>query len=414
MKKFLLIATAAVLSIAAFAEKPSVDPTPGMATVVFKAPQVTCDNDITYCGDVQGYDPTATDLPVAIKVRDDGDTISWYKIVLPLTEGGTTEGKLCPKSLSGTGVWDYQAKKYTLPEDAPEWISIVDDYGTQNKIKLAVGCESKVVYVNVTEWGGDFCTDPNPAGEATFQVSFEIPAEVDPADIALQVKGQGEGMSWGDLGEIFYDETFGIFKALIDVPAGCTYKYLISYKGGEYIYMKGDNLRMPKDMSAIDEVTEWDSDPFVEPIEGGEGTFTVTFEEMTEGKCIPTAAEKVFIAGNFEDTPGWERVYEMTKTDDATWTYEDLTYPAGFTFKFVVQYLDEQGELLDEKWAPGDNIKFDGATYDYTVEADCYVPSSVDEVAASQDGGAIKVIENGAIYIYKNGIKYNMLGVAVK
>jgi len=407
MKKLLLLAVAASLSFAAFAA-PSVDPTPGMATILFSVPEVECTYpDLTFCGDVQGYDPASTDLPVATLVE-----AGWYKLVLPLTEGGTTQGKICPRPVE-PGVWNYQGKTYVLAESSPEWASIVDDYGTQNKIVLGEGCMGAVVTLSVEEWASDFCKLPNPAGTATFTMTCEIPETADPTEATVYIEGQGSGQSWGQLGELLYDDRSSAFSGTCEVPAVCEYKYVISYKGGSKIYMSGDNLAMPYNLVADDEVTEWDSDPWVDPIPAGEGTFSVTFT----GECQPStdANDSVFIAGNFEDTPDWERVYYMEQGEGESankWTVTDLAYPEGFMFKFVVKY-DLGGEEYEEKWVPADNITFDGETYDFEFEGPCKEVAA-EEVAADAKANTYKFIENGMVFINANGNIYNMQGILVK
>ncbi|MCQ2360536.1 MAG: hypothetical protein MJ009_03520 [Paludibacteraceae bacterium] len=387
MKKFLLSVVAASFAFAAFAA-PTVAPTEGMATVVFSVPEVTCTYPImNFIGDVQGYNPDAENLPVAEFVED-----GWYKLVLPLTEGGSTQGKICPQSLAGKSCWDYQGA-YSLPDGAPAWISIADDYGTANKIVLSEGCSGQVAYVDVTAWQADFCVMPNPEGEASFTVSFEIPETADPSEAIVYVEGQGEGQSWGELGELLYDDRSESFTGAFDVPAGCFYKYVISYKGGNRIYMKGENLPMPYALIADDFVNEWDNDPWVEPISGGVGTFSVTFT----GECLPSAqlGDKVFIAGNFEDTPDWERVYELTQEEGTDkWVIVDLTYPAAFQFKFVVKYNESDEEL----WVPADNIQFDEMTYDFEFEGPCPTVDA-DEVSADETQKAQKVIIDGERWI---------------
>ncbi|MCQ2360341.1 MAG: starch-binding protein [Paludibacteraceae bacterium] len=342
-------------------KRPIVNPTPGMATIVFSVPEVSCDyTTMNFVGDVQGYILDAEGLPVAEFVE-----AGWYKLVLPLTEGGSTRGKICPQSLTGKSRWDYQGT-YSLPEGAPDWISIVNDYGTSNGLVLSEGCSGQVAYVDVTAWQTDFCNMPNPEGEASFTVSFEIPKTANPSEAIVYVEGQGEGQSWGELGELLYDDRSESFTGAFDVPAGCFYKYVISYKGGNRIYMKGENLPMPYALIADDFVNEWDNDPWVEPISGGVGTFSVTFT----GECLPSAqlGDKVFIAGNFEDTPDWERVYELTQEEGTDkWVIVDLTYPAAFQFKFVVKYNESDEEL----WVPADNIQFDEMTYDFELEGPC-------------------------------------------
>ncbi len=394
MKKILLSVIAASFAFAAFAA-PTVTPTEGKATVVFSVPEVDCDyTTMNFIGDVQGYNPDAEDLPVAELVED-----GWYKLVLPLTEGGSTQGKICPQNLAGKSVWDYQGT-YSLPEGAPEWITLADDYGTNNKLVLSEGCANQVAYVDVTAWAADFCVMPNPAGEAAFKVSFEIPESVDPSDIVVYVEGQGEGQSWGSLGELYYDEDFEIFSAKCDVPAGCFYKYLISYDGGKKIYMKGDNIQMPYELSTDDYVEEWDENPFapsvifsIEPNQIANPNETVTFD-----------AQARFMGEDVTYTYTIEAA-QLTVDEDNTWTPATDGYTDGvYTVVVTAQDLDGNfaeasasiiiGELapitvklqassLPEGWGdvvnlhtwgdastdwPGNPVELDGEWYSYAFE----------------------------------------------
>lgn len=397
MKKFLLTLGAALLGMSAFA-LPSVEPTAGKATVVFEAPEAACSPVINFVGDVQGYDPTAEDLPVAELVEG-----NWYKIVLPL-EGGATQGKLCPRSLTGAGTWNYQAKSYVLAEGQPEWVSLADDFGSQNKIVLTSGCEGGVAYLTVTEWAADFCKEPNPAGEASFEVTFEIPEEVDPQDIVITVYGMGDDVSWKSLGELSYDEDFEVFMGNIDIPAGCQYKYAISYQGGENIYMKGDNINMPASMKAVDEVEEWDSNPWSDPVPSGSGVFSV---EFVGGQ--PADGAVVYIAGNFPETPEWERVNVMIyNTVTGRYETEEIEYPENFKFKFVIRNgAEEQWLGVD---GGDDNFTFDGYTFDYQVPLE--VPA--DEEDADEKASVYKVREGNQIIIISGDRKINLIGAEVK
>lgn len=408
MKKLLLLAAAASLSFAAFAV-PSVDPTPGAITLVFQVPTgMECTPVIQFVGDASdpSWTPGSEVNPVAVATGEDG----WYKLVLI---ADYNEGKIVPNNIDGTSGWKYQGKYTQVEGYEVDWLSINGESEHQLNFNAAEGKSGGVAYLNVTQWNANPCDAANPEGEATFTMTCEIPETADPTEATVYVEGNGSGAAWGQLAELIYDDRSSAFSGSGTVPAGCSYKYVISYKGGNKIYMKGDNLNMPYNLVADDEVTEWDSDPWVEPLPGGEGTFSVTFT----GECQPSTAsnDSVFIAGNFEDTPDWERVYYMEQGEGESankWTVTDLAYPEGFMFKFVVKY-DLGGEEYEEKWVPADNITFDGETFDYEFEGPCKEVAA-EEVAADAKANTYKFIENGMIFINANGVIYNMQGVPVK
>ncbi|MCQ2360200.1 MAG: Ig-like domain-containing protein [Paludibacteraceae bacterium] len=342
---------------------PDVQGEAGKYTIAFRAPETSCINDIKIYmfGYFQGNNPEDENAPVATKIEQTGFD-NWYKVVFESEDATQARGKICPASIDGNKSWKHEGKYELLKGDA----EIVDEFGTKNSIVCDEESLGDVVYVDVVGWAYDPCVAANPAGTANFTVSFDIPETADLSETIVYVEGMGAGKYWVELGELLYDDRSESFTGAFDVPAGCFYKYVISYKGGNRIYMKGENLPMPYALIADDFVNEWDNDPWVEPISGGVGTFSVTFT----GECLPSAqlGDKVFIAGNFEDTPVWERVYEMTQAGEGEpWSYVDLTYPDGFQFKFVVKYNGSEEEL----WVSADNIQFDEMTYDFEFEGPC-------------------------------------------
>ncbi|MCQ2360537.1 MAG: hypothetical protein MJ009_03525 [Paludibacteraceae bacterium] len=394
MRKILLLTVAAMLSFAALA-MPSVEPTVGSITLVFQIPEgMECAPTIQFVGDASSpaWTPGDASNPAAVTAGESG----WYKIVI---SDAYTMGKIVPMNIDGTSGWKYQGKYHQVEGSEVPWLTIDGEGGDgEHQLVFAEGKSGGVAYLNVFQWNADPCEAANPEGEASFTVSFEIPESADPSETIVYVEGMGDGKDWGELGELLYDDRSESFSGAIDVPAGCSYKYLISYKGQGKIYMKGDNKSMPYDLIAEDEVLEWDSDPWVEPIPGGVGTFSVTFT----GECLPNAklGDKVFIAGNFEDTPEWERVYEMTQAGEGEpWSYVDLTYPDGFQFKFVVKYNDSEEEL----WVPSDNIQFDEMTYDFEFEGPCPT-TDADEVSAFSKNKGYKFFDSDSrVLIDVNG-----------
>lgn len=337
---------------------PSIAGEEGKFTIAFRVPAaLACDPVINLFGDFQGNSTEDLNAPVAEKIVAEGFE-NWYKIVFESSDPSQAKGKICPQ-MEGAGTWNAQGS-YTLIKGDAE---IVDDYGTQNKVACKETALGQVVFVDVTKWAMDPCARPNEAGPATYEliIKTEFPADLDPFDLTVTAT-----VGWAtDKMEMVYDPSYtggGLkFTGSVDeCPANEMYKYVLKYKGGDWIYEKGDNRSMPYGNQAKDEVTEWDSAPW-NPIPAGEGTFEVT---------LCAAVEAAYIAGPFtaEGEGGYwgecvgNEAYKMTLKEGTDATYEWTgAYPENFLFKVVTVNGEEQ------TWNPADNIVVDGEKFAFNL-----------------------------------------------
>ena len=96
--------------------------------------------------------------------------------------------------------------------------------------------------------------------------------------------------------------------------------------------------------------------PIINITPAGNNTFTIHIDENSYFAENATFS----IAGNFQDET-WNNSRVMTEVEKGkkyTWTG---SYPKNFEFK-VIQTVD--GNWI---WSKGDNIQFDGKTFEYTV-----------------------------------------------
>ncbi|MCQ2336460.1 MAG: Ig-like domain-containing protein [Paludibacteraceae bacterium] len=337
---------------------PTVQPTEGMITIAFLAPEVSCDGlVINMFGDFQ--DNNTEDTSYEASVYDGTQWPGWYVVTFPDNDGsGTAQGKLCPQALgSGVGTWNYQAKDFDIIEGPAERVG---DMGS-DAIKCNDGCVGKVIYVNVKQWSGDPCSVPFPGGDVEFNIILtnEFPEGFDISTIQIAVAHWDVGQD-----ELTYDFTYvgpGYkFTGIVaDFPAGQQYKYNIQYTpdGGEpsgWIWEKGDDRSVPYSGKTEDEVAVWESEPW-NPIPGGTGKFTITFSEG----CNMAQYEKVIFTGNFAEESWGDSQREMTKEADNVYSWEG-EFPDNFMYKVI-----GRTEGAEDAWiGPGDNWKFDGATFE--------------------------------------------------
>lgn len=343
-------------------DHPDVAGTAGKYTIVFHAPAVDCNyNKIPLYGDFQGNNAEDPDAPMAELVIQEGYS-NWYKIVFESADPSNAKGKICPYAADGSNnKWDSEGKDLTLIDGDGE---IIDDFGTKNKIVCNEGSLGGVVYVNVDHWGKNVCDAPNPEGTATFNVVvLKDVIDIDPDDVEVSA-AIADAWTAGSV-EMVRDLGYagpGLkFTGTYDsYPANSAFKYNIRYKGGDWIWEKGDNRNMPYSLVTNDEVSTWDSEPW-NPIPGGNGTFTITFE----GDCYEGANTEVVFTGNFSEE-SWEysnRIMTPSNGNQFTWTGE---FPDNFEYKVIVREKDSEMETWTWIGDNGANWKFDGSTYEQT------------------------------------------------
>ncbi len=265
---------------------PSVD---GAFTIVFKVPELDCYDDlaINMFGDFQGDDPSDIYAPKA-EIIDDLNYPGWYKVIIETSEE-TILGKLCPRNTNGVGTWNYQATNYLVIKGDAE---VVTDK-RENLLYLQETCKGGTVYVEVIDWAFNPCESANAAGTATFNVSFDVPNDVNINDIVLTIEGMGDDQpQWGTIAILTYDKTLNIWKATADVPANCQFKCVISYKCGEKDYQYGKNIMMPISLNVVVNVEQWDWEPWDFPGDcGSVETDVVTDVCGNEYKCVKIGSQ---------------------------------------------------------------------------------------------------------------------------
>ncbi len=249
---------------------PLIEGTKGKYTIAFHIPEtLACNPVINFFGYFQDNDVADTNAPVAEKLSITGFE-NWYKIVFESADPSNARGKICPQ-IEGKGTWNAQATTYTLLYGNAE---IIADYG--QAIQCSETAFGDVVYIDVIQWACEPCDRPNEAGPATYEliIKTEFPADFNIADLTVAAT-----VGWDtDAMTMQYDPSYtgqGLrFTGSVDeCPAMEQYKYIISYKGSAWFYETGDNRTMPYGNHAVDEVTEWDSEPWnsfllvMEPLE---------------------------------------------------------------------------------------------------------------------------------------------------
>lgn len=335
---------------------PSVQGTAGKYTLAFQAPSIECAyKNICFFGQFEGNDPANPDAPVAEAIVQEGFT-NWYKVVFE-AEDGTAMGKICPETIDGARSYNTQAKVYEIVQGAAEKVG---DLGS-DKINFKAEALGDVVFVTVSEWSKDPCSAPNPEGNATFSVvlTTEFPEGFDVDDIEMAVsfwdQPGGAGTHYAVLTrDLQFVGGYKFTGVAEDYPANQNYKYIISYKEGDWIYEKGDDRSMPYSLTTNDEVSTWDSEPW-NPIPGGNGTFKITLGAA----CGAADADKVIFTGNFAEESWGDSQREMTPDNQGGWSWTG-DYPENFMYKVI---LRTEGQ--DDKWVgPDGNWKFDGTTFE--------------------------------------------------
>lgn len=318
-------------------EHPTVAPTAGMITLAFKAPAFECDNvQLDLVGDFQGWKEAEG---TAATPLDDPNYPNWYKVVFSAAnDGETAQGKLISHMADVTGSWLNEQDVVEILEGPAH---------LDGNIMFDEGSKGGVVYMTAT-FKGNPCDAVNDPGDATFSVSIsEIPESVDKTQIHLYVRGMGQGLGWTTLGELAYDEDFGLWGGTISVPGGCAYKYCVTYKATEteveaiYEVYGGDgslNRTMPLNLTPNDEITAWQEgkDPWVEPEPTNpEGNATFTIDLGLEGYNV-TAAKVVGNFGEESEYGNWSPAQGLIlqKNELNLWVGEG-SVPANFVFKVL-------------------------------------------------------------------------------
>jgi len=319
---------------------PDVQGEAGKYTLAFRAPSATACYDkisIYMFGDFQGNDPAA-EAPVATKIEQAGFD-NWYKIVFESADATQAAGKICPASVDGTRSWNCQGSKYVLIKGNGE---IIDDYGTQNKIKFADTSLGDVVYVDVEGWASDPCVAPFPGGTAEFKITVKtaFPESVDPAsDIQIAVAHWDAGQDVLAYNPMESQAGALVFEGSVsDWPKGQQYKLNINFKEQGWIWEKGGNRDLPFDGKATVEVETWESEPW-NPIPGGNATFVISID----GSCYEGMTP--IFTGNFAEESWGDSQRTMTAAGGEgmfQWTGD---YPDNFEFKVILRNAEGENTI---------------------------------------------------------------------
>ena len=128
---------------------------------------------------------------------------------------------------------------------------------------------------------------------------------------------------------------------------------------------------------------------------------------LTYNVTVPAGTNACYIAGEMN---GWSHM-PMTKVDDTHYTItivgatkdQEYKYCSGPGWDYEEQ--DAEGNSNNRKYSENDVVVKWKKVYTPT-------PTALDNIVTSE--APIKVIENGQLFVIKNGVKYNVLGAIVK
>lgn len=128
---------------------------------------------------------------------------------------------------------------------------------------------------------------------------------------------------------------------------------------------------------------------------------------LTYNVTVPAGTNACYIAGAMND---WSHT-PMTKVDDTHYTItivgatkdQEYKYCSGPGWDYEEQ--DAEGNSNNRKYSENDVVVKWKKVYTPT-------PTALDNIVTSE--APIKVIENGQLFVIKNGVKYNVLGAIVK
>ncbi len=349
---------------------PDVAATEGAVTVVWQIANLSelCDEiGFVFAGNYNNWNTADVEAMAHFKKIEGYD--DWFMVVIPLVEGvDHLEGKPCALQKDGTFESSW-ANQWIGTEDHPcEIISGSAELQTEYEVesKLVCAADADVVYVK------SYAFKTNPCVDAVFdQVTFNLTVEVPVADGGIvYIVGDAFEKSWDNTA---YPMEGAGKNWSITLPAivGKEYKFCVNAnwdndqmvlnterdcieKAGN---MKVDFTTMEPTVYGfmnfgITEDQVCPEEPAQE-VPAGNGTFTVTISnrEYTEGdKCIFT--------GNFDEKSWGDSDREMTyDANSATWSWTG-DYPANFQYKVI----------YNGAWAAGDNVVFDGETFEASFE----------------------------------------------
>lgn len=226
---------------------PSAVEAPGEGSILFlvDATAVNACNGLAIEGNFCGYDPSAG-------FKGEEQAPGWYTIEMSsMTAEEFGNAKILLLLPDGTSSWDYQVASsgYDIT-GAEEYITLIDDYGTQNAINLASDeVDNVVIPVKILAIQDDNspCGDVEevPAGSAKFIFTMEgdCPAE------EVIFTGAFEELSWADSDRIMTKQEDGTYVWEGAYPANFQFK-VIAMVGGDQVWLTGGNQKVTAESGA--------------------------------------------------------------------------------------------------------------------------------------------------------------------
>ena len=220
---------------------------PGEGSILFlvDATEVNACNGLAIEGNFCGYDPSNG-------FKGEEQAPGWYTIEMSsMTAEEFGNAKILLLLADGTSSWDYQVASsgYDIT-GAEEYITLIDDYGTQNAINLASDeVDNVVIPVKILAIQDDNSpcgeVEEVPAGSAKFIFTMEgdCPAE------EVIFTGAFEELSWGDSDRIMTKQEDGTYVWEGAYPANFQFK-VIAMVGGSQVWLNGGNQKVTAESGA--------------------------------------------------------------------------------------------------------------------------------------------------------------------
>ncbi len=342
-------------------ETPAVDGTEGAVTIVVLFDQGPCEGfDIQFVGNYRDNEWTVGTAP-AFEAIGDG----WYKFVAYPNEEGTIEGRPIQSDgvvTSWDNDWSHNPEEIIDVKGVEEGMKVTNEYGQTNlKFTEAHAADAAVVYFWCKKWNSTPC-----AAADKYTVTILTPAFCD-GEFDLELIGGFN--DWKDEGTIALTKVEdGKYTAEVETTSGKEFKVrgVGDWDKGVQVFVAPDEANPEgswKDVdnnvfgSELNVTVDYSADTYrwkscaepAEAVPAGEGTFVV---KITNRSYV--RGDKCIFTGNFGEK-AWDASDRAMTYDENTntwsWTGE---YPENFEYKVI----------YNGKWATGENVKFDGVTYE--------------------------------------------------
>ena len=344
-------------------ETPAVDGTEGAVTIVIRFDEAPCEGaDVLFVGSHRDNEWKIAEAP-AFEAIGDG----WYKFVAYPNEGGTISGR--PIQYDGETAdwgndWSHSGDDIILVKGGSEGNIADSGYGEVNlSFTEADAADAAVVFIVCKKWNAKPC-----AAAAEYNLTVLVPAFCG-EEFDLEVVGNfEEGDGWGSAPIAMTKEAEGKYTATVSAKAGQQFKVrgVGDWDKGVQVFVDPDEANPEGSWKDVDNnvfgnelniTVDYSADTYrwktcaepAEAVPGGNHMFIVT---ITNREWNP--ADECIFTGNFAEKAWGESDRKMTydrATRTWSWTGE---YPENFEYKVI----------YNGTWATGENVKFDGVTYE--------------------------------------------------